>query len=499
MKDFKTYLLELCEKKEGIELEFKSAKGGFPGSFWETYSAFANTCGGIIILGVSEKKGTFTPDGLTDELVAKYKKVFWDCAHNKAKVSSNLLMDKDVIDGDCDGHKVIVFMVPRAPYDMRPVYINGNPNNTYRRNHEGDYICTQAEISRMYADSDILSHPVDSKILKNYSLQSDFDDTTIRQYRQLFALRHEGHPWNDLNDMEFLKRIEGYKVDRETGEEGFTLAAVLMFGNEQAIRDALPHYFVDYREKLSNDPRIRYTDRVYPDGSWVPNIFQFYSRVYPKLSQALPTPFKLVGDVRQDETLAHEALREAFCNSLIHCQYRMIEGIVIERYPDRLYFSNPGTMLISPEDFLEGGHSICRNGILQKMFIAIGRGEHMGSGADTINKGWEVNDWPDLEIKEHFGQNNDRVELTLWIKKESAETSSDWENGRVKSRVESRVKSRVKIKEEMRNTPAISLKEIAERLNLSIKAIEKAVSKMTEDGEIAHRGPKKSGYWEILK
>ena len=495
MKDFKTYLLELCEKKEGTELEFKSAKGGFPGSFWETYSAFANTRGGIIILGVSEKKGAFTPDGLTDELVAKYKKVFWDCAHNKAKVSCNLLMDKDVIDGDCDGHKVIVFMVPRAPYDMRPVYINGNPNNTYRRNHEGDYICTQAEISRMYADSDILSHPVDSKILKNYSLQSDFDDTTIRQYRQLFALRHEGHPWNDLSDMEFLKRIEGYKVDRETCEEGFTLAAVLMFGNEQAIRDALPHYFVDYREKLSSDPRIRYTDRVYPDGSWVPNIFQFYSRVYPKLSQALPTPFKLVGDVRQDETLAHESLREAFCNSLIHCQYRMIEGIVIERYPDRLYFSNPGTMLISPEDFLEGGHSICRNGILQKMFIAIGRGEHMGSGADTINKGWEVNDWPDLEIKEHFGQNNDRVELTLWIKKESAETSSDLENGRVKSRV----KSRVKIKEEMRNTPTISLKEIAERLNLSIKTVEKAVSKMTEDGEIAHKGPKKSGYWEILK
>ena len=72
-------------------------------------------------------------------------------------------------------------------------------------------------------------------------------------------------------------------------------------------------------------------------------------------------------------------------------------------------------------------------------------------------------------------------------------------NGRVKSRVESRVKSRVKIKEEMRNTPAISLKEIAERLNLSIKTVEKAVSKMAEDGEIAHRGPKKSGYWEILK
>lgn len=50
---------------------------------------------------------------------------------------------------------------------------------------------------------------------------------------------------------------------------------------------------------------------------------------------------------------------------------------------------------IFPDDLLEGGHSICRNVILQKMFIVIGRGEHMGSGADIINKGREVNDLPD--------------------------------------------------------------------------------------------------------
>ena len=41
-------------------------------------------------------------------------------------------MERDVIDGDCDGNKVIVFIIPRASYDMRPVYINGNPNKSYR-------------------------------------------------------------------------------------------------------------------------------------------------------------------------------------------------------------------------------------------------------------------------------------------------------------------------------------------------------------------------------
>ena len=36
-----------------------------------------------------------------------------------------------------------------------------------------------------------------------------------------------------------------------------------------------------------------------------------------------------MGDVRQDETLAHEALREALCNCLIHCQYRMLEDLLM--------------------------------------------------------------------------------------------------------------------------------------------------------------------------
>ena len=94
---------------------------------------------------------------------------------------------------------------------------------------------------------------------------------------------------------------------------------------------------------------------------------------------------------------------------------RLYEGPVIERYPDRLYFSNPGTMLVSVEDFFEGGHSICRNSALHKMFEMIGGGERAGSGADTIKKGWADNKWPVPEIKEHFGQNDDRVELTLRI------------------------------------------------------------------------------------
>lgn len=496
MKNFRKYILDLCGKKEGYTVEFKSAKGGFPGSFWESYSSFANTAGGIIVLGVAEKNYRFKPDGLTEDQITKFKKVFWDGAHNPQKVSVCLLKEEDVVvDKYTEGSLIIIFKVPRAPFDAKPVYIDGNPKNTYRRNNEGDYLCIQAEVSRMYAEADLLAHPLDSTILKNYSLEKDFDQPTINQYRQLFKIRQPRHAWNALDDMGFLRKIEAWREDRETGESGFTLAGVLMFGTEEAIHDAAPNYFVDYREKMSSDPRIRYTDRLYPDGTWVPNLFQFYTRVLEKLYHAIPVKFQLEGDGRLDETPAHESLREAVCNSLIHCQWRMLEGVVIERYPDHLYFSNPGTMLISVEEFFEGGHSICRNRILQKMFIVFGRGERLGSGADIIRQGWKENGWPDPELHEHYGANTDRVELTLRLGSVSVPNTESKET----SKETGKESNAQKVKEMMKNNKQITIKEMAKKLHISDSGVEKIIRTLRRNDEIIRKGGRFGGEWIVLK
>lgn len=407
---------KLIGGSENAEVEFKSAKGGLPESFWESFSAFANTNGGVIVLGVKEKNGMFIPDGLTREQIVSYKKRFWDCAHNKEKVSATMLVERDIKECDMDGNYLLVFRIPRASYNLRPVYLTRNPfGNTYKRNHEGDYHCTDTEVRQMFADAHHSSLPFDNQILPNYTMD-DIDGTSLKGYRQRFMLKKENHPWNDIDDITFLTKLGAYRIDRETGEEGFTRAGILMFGKTESITDQVctPWYFVDYQEKLGDDPRQRWSDRIYPDGTWEANIYQFFYRVYTRISQSLPVPFQLDGIMRQEETTAHIALREALVNTLVHCSYAEQGNIVIIREKDRITMRNPGRMLISVEDFYAGSQSVCRNPVLQKFFIQLGYGEKAGSGADTIVKGWEDNKWERPRIEEKVQP--DTVTLTFELK-----------------------------------------------------------------------------------
>ena len=127
-------ILEAARIGETTDWEFKSAKGGFPGSFWETYSAMANSEGGVILLGVREKDGDVHFDGLTPEQATKHQKYFWDNAHNRNTVSTNLLTSQDVSIVDLDGPMLLAIQVPRATRTQRPVYLGHNPlGHTYQR------------------------------------------------------------------------------------------------------------------------------------------------------------------------------------------------------------------------------------------------------------------------------------------------------------------------------------------------------------------------------
>ena len=143
--------------RENNRIEAKKAVGGLPQSMWETYSAFANTIGGIILLGVEElpdKSLNTVSLPNPEELVQQ----FWNIINNKQKVSVNILHDNNVQIIKVDGNRIVTIEIPRANRHDKPVYIGDNPfTDSYRRNGEGDYHCTETEVRNMIRDSGDIS------------------------------------------------------------------------------------------------------------------------------------------------------------------------------------------------------------------------------------------------------------------------------------------------------------------------------------------------------
>jgi ATP-dependent DNA helicase RecG len=398
---------------EGIDVEYKSARGGLPGDLWETYSAFANTAGGTIWLGVAQKDGRLVIHGLDapEKLVGD----FWNTVNNHGKVSRNLLGagDVDIVAIPGGERRLVRIRVPRADRRQRPIYIGPDPfRGTFRRNFEGDYRCTEIEVRRMFADQ--AEEPADSRILEGFSLE-DIHAESIRQFRTVFGARIQ-HVWQTEDDRGLLEKLGGWRRDRSSAREGLTLAGLLMFGREQAIRDpaAVAGFHLDYRERFSDDPAIRWTDRLTLDGTWEGNLFQFYQRVMLKLSSGpgVKRPFQTNAEgYRVAGTPVVDALQEALVNALIHADYGGQGGVVIDRWLDRFEFSNPGTLLVSREQLLRGGVSECRNKSLQLMFQMLGAGDKAGSGIDKIRAGWASQHWRSPSLRETHRP--DRVMLSL--------------------------------------------------------------------------------------
>ena len=136
--------------RENNRLEAKKAYGGLPHSIWETYSAFANTMGGVILLGVEELPDkSLHPIELPDPMQLVHD--FWVLVNAPNIASANILKPRHVRVEDCQGKRIVVIRVPRASRRDRPVYVGGDPlTGTYRRSGEGDFRCTPDEVRRMF-------------------------------------------------------------------------------------------------------------------------------------------------------------------------------------------------------------------------------------------------------------------------------------------------------------------------------------------------------------
>jgi len=397
--------------KENNRIEAKLSLGGLPKSLWETYSAFANSLGGVLLLGVEEQKDKslhVVNLPAPEQLIAEFKMLL----NNPKKVSVNILSEQDITIEDVNGKRIVVIRVPRAQRYDKPVYIDGDPfTGTYRRNGEGDYRCTKAEVEAMLRDA--MVQTPDMAVLEQMSLDV-LDNDTLRRYREHVETLHTGR-FTGMDDATFLYQA-GAAAHGVDGLLHPTAAGLLMFGTEQAILAQYSQYLLEYQEQTANGEQ--WAQRlVSTSGAWSGNLYDFYIQVQSSLQS---------GNNKQHlDSSVQLALGEALANCLMHADYYGTRGIVIIKQQDRVVFSNPGTFLIDVKKAKKGGISNPRNVALMKLFHLAGVGRGTGSGMVQIYQAWEQQGWQDPIVQELYAPDRTTIVFPFAGQIEGREAGAD--------------------------------------------------------------------------
>lgn len=402
-KEFVEFLKHFREK---YIMEYKEATN-LPKSFWETYSSFSNTSGGIIVLGVKEAlpENQIVGVGNSEKIIAD----LWNQLSNPNKVSFRNVGNEDVIPIRVDeARTIIVIVIREAPENMKPVYLDGREPNSYIRTGDGDRKATADELKAMVRNAQPAQ---DSISLEHYTLE-DLDPISVMEYKTLAHKRYPARKYVEMTDEDFLVETGACLKDRVTGQVKIKRGALLFLGKCNAIKEEYPQFHLDFFNMRGGGSR--WTDRVSDDepGDAEINVFQFFRIVDMKLKALMQESFQLdENQVRLPAGGFDETIRECLANCLAHADYMQgYPSIKIEAYDGWYRFLNPGKMLVSPTQFRIGGDSRPRNEIIMKMFRMIGVSDRQGGGGPLIFKSAIEGNFRMPEIE----TNIEKTELKVW-------------------------------------------------------------------------------------
>lgn len=373
--------------EESQRLEFKEAAAGLPDDLWESYSAFANTEGGEIVLGVHEDKAShkFSLVGVSE--AAKLVDAVWLIARDSRRVSQDILLADGVSIISRDGLDFVVIDVPRADRSEKPIEVYEKRQKkfvAYVRRGSGDYRATTYDIDGMRYDK---TPKADRSPLEEFSLDALCQET-IQRYRRVFSAVKQNSPWNSDSDEDFLYHI-GAVAKGHDGMLHPTRAGLLAFGFEYEITSYIPQFLLDYREETSGD--IRWEDRVCSEsGDWSGNIIDFYFLVSERLIRHFKSPFftNEMGTRHGSKNPVTEALNEGVANAVIHAHYGTAASVKVILGSEQLEITNTGGFLIDRDVAIAGGFSEARNPTLMRVMNFIGASDRAGSGLQDIWSTW---------------------------------------------------------------------------------------------------------------
>lgn len=377
---------ELLERLKGYEwndIEFKEATWAVPNSAYETVSAFANTAGGWLVFGVAQKgQGKLEIVGVIE--VDKLQNDFLGMLRDPRKFNRIVECNESLFREE--EKALLVFHIPEASRQGKPVYLDGDIRKTYIRLGGRDQTCSSAEIERFLRDAS--AERYDGETV-NLDPEKCFDVQAIEWYRAVFSNRNPPHETQILSNLEFLQHW-GLIIEQDKRLRP-TRASIILFGTTSALLQILPRPIVDcqWHNTAADDAMFdeRWSDRFLSETNLVHTwreLLSFYQR-------HTATPFSIEADTlqRTSQPPDYIAFREATINLLMHQDYGdHSRKAGIDFFRDKTIFLNPGNAFDYSEKLLESGEREVRNPRIVAAFRRIGLSEQAGTGIRSIFRNW---------------------------------------------------------------------------------------------------------------
>lgn len=357
---------EMLSKDEKITIEYKECVNQIHDSVYETVSAFSNRYGGYIIMGV---KDGGIPIGVNRNAVKDLKKNFVNQLNNPNKMSPTLYLS--IEEFEYEGMLLLYTYVPPTST------VEKCSGRVYDRNEEGDMDITDSPIQmeNLYARK---SNTYTESKLFPYVREEHLRTDLMEKVRRLISNNNPRHEWLKMSDKELLVSAGLYETDFVTGEQGYNLAAILLFGKDEVIQSCVPGYVTDALCRKEN--MDRYDDRLIVKT----NLIESYEILMEFIAKHTSDKFYLVDNVR---TSVRDLIsREVVSNILVHRDFSSAfpAKVIIEK--DWIRTENwcrprrQGNILET--EFTP----YPKNPILARFFVAVGLADTIGSGVRNLYK-----------------------------------------------------------------------------------------------------------------
>ena len=355
----------LLKEKENIRLEFKKAAAALPENLFESICAMLNRDGGDIILGANDNGDII---GVEGSQVSTMVTNLVNLSNNQQKLDPPFILFPQ--NYEITGKWVIHIQVPASSQ------VHKTAGVIFDRSNDGDFRVTHAhQIAEIHNRK--RNHYSEGIIYPALRFE-DFKTELFPKIRNLISSNNSNHPWLALNDQQMLEKAGLWKRDFQTGQEGYTLAAALLFGKDEVIQQIVPHYKIDALVRIQDTNR--YDDREYIQT----NLVEAYEQLMAFVGRSLPDKFYMERDQRV--SLRTKIFREVVANMIVHREYTNAHPCSFIIYTDRVETENAnnphGNGPIDPDNFAP----FPKNPSIAKFFIQLGRVDELGSGVMNVNR-----------------------------------------------------------------------------------------------------------------